>query len=103
MIQFAVPSVRLAMRSSGKFSAPLTSERCNCHTRPHRPEHGGIGGVGPSVMRNEVHVDATDAIRRARQAVQRLAGEVADVEEPELAELQQEPRGPRVLGHLLRR
>ena len=31
LIQFDVASLRLAMRSSAKFSAPLTSERCNCH------------------------------------------------------------------------
>ena len=54
-------------------------------------------------MRDQVHVDRTDAIRRTRQAEERRAAEIADVEEPELAELQQESRRARVLGRFLGR
>src|SRR3954452_24153730 len=53
-------------------------------------------------MRNQIDVDWTDQVVRAREREERRAGEIADVEKPELAELQANAGGPRILVRLLR-
>ena len=54
-------------------------------------------------MRDEIHVRLADQVDRTRQREQRRAGQIADVEKSELAELHAHGGRTRVLRLLLRR
>jgi hypothetical protein len=49
------------------------------------------------MMRDHVHIDRPDEIVRARQGKQRPSCEIADVEKPELPELQADAGRARIL------
>ena len=109
------------MKASGKFCAPARRDLCSCQVssipaeprsdakRPESPplsdavvedrdarrdggEDRGNRRVLAAVMRNQVHVGVPEQVVRTRERGELLAGQIAKIEERELAKLQTRSR-----------